>query len=769
MLKSSIVLLSLLTFVVSAKSFAQEAEQTDQTLAPYFFVRSDDPSVDALPLKATSAQVEIAGVIADVKVRQEYKNEGAKPLEAIYTFPGSTRAAVYGLKMTIGARTIVAKIEKRAEARQQYEQARQEGKSASLLEQQRPNVFQMNVANIMPGDVIVVEMSYTELLTPTDGVYEFVYPTVVGPRYVSPDATQAEWTQNPYLHEGDAPTYAFGLSVRLSAGLPLQSVASPSHHINITYSETTLATVTLADDETSAGNRDFILQYQLAGARIDSGLMLYQGETENFFLLMAQPPKNTQAADIPPREYIFIVDVSGSMNGFPLEIAKQLLNDLIGKLAPSEKFNVLLFAGGSAVLAEQESLAATPENIAQALRFINDQQGGGGTEILPALQRALALPRVDGMARTIVIATDGYIAVEPQVFDLIRAQLGDANLFAFGIGTSVNRLLIEGMARMGMGEPFVITDPAAAPAQAEKFRQYIQAPVLTQAKLTMEGFETYEVEPLSIPDVLAERPVIVFGKWRGAAQGALTLSGVTGHAAYTQRFDVGAVTPRAENAALRYLWARHRIQVLGDYNALQPDDERVEAITDLGLQYNLLTAYTSFVAIDSEIRNTTGAQTTVNQPLPLPEGVSDMAVGKGMLQNSAPASRALEAVKPMGPAPEQKRDKRAEPFPTTSEPDSAKDEAPVKTQRVDAKTFELRDGVWVDTAYAPEKELIKIARDSQAYRDLLAALPELQAYCDLGPQVLVSVGKYAIAIGAEGKSELTVDELQALVEAFRQG
>jgi Ca-activated chloride channel family protein len=172
-------------------SFAQEAESADKTLSPYFLVKSDDPTVDQMPLQSTSATVDIAGVIADVKVKQVYKNEGQKPLEAIYVFPGSTRAAVYGMKMTIGDRTIVAKIEKRETARQQYEQAKQEGKSASLLEQQRPNVFQMNVANIMPGDLIVVELSYTELLVPTEGVYEFVYPTVVGPRYSNLPAAAA--------------------------------------------------------------------------------------------------------------------------------------------------------------------------------------------------------------------------------------------------------------------------------------------------------------------------------------------------------------------------------------------------------------------------------------------------------------------------------------------------------------------------------------------------------------------------------------------------
>ncbi len=189
---------------------AERSEEGDRTLSPYFFVKSDDPSTDQLPLKATTVVADIAGVIADVKVTQVYRNEGRRALEAIYIFPASTRAAVYGMKMTIGERTITATIKKREEARAAYEQAKQEGRSASLLEQQRPNVFQMNVANILPGDEIKTELHYTELITPTSGTYEFVYPTVVGPRYSNQPANTAppaeRWSQNPYLHQGEPPS-----------------------------------------------------------------------------------------------------------------------------------------------------------------------------------------------------------------------------------------------------------------------------------------------------------------------------------------------------------------------------------------------------------------------------------------------------------------------------------------------------------------------------------------------------------------------------------
>ena len=632
--KALAILTALFSCLLGGNAYAQPAESDDRTLSPYFFVKSDDPQVDQLPLKSTSAEVNISGVIADVQVSQVYRNEGKRALEAIYVFPASTRAAVYGMKMTVGERVIEAKISKREDARKEYEQAKQQGKSASLLEQQRPNVFQMNVANILPGDEIKVELKYTELLVPTDHVYEFVYPTVVGPRYSNQPAatapTSERWVQNPYLRQGDVPDYRFDIAVRIAAGMPIRDVYCPSHKVSANYDGPSLATIKLDPSEAHGGNRDYILRYRLDGDKIQSGLLLYQGEKENFFLLMMQPPKRLSQKEVPAREYIFIVDVSGSMYGFPLEISKKLLKNLIGNLLPTDKFNVLLFSGGSSVMAE-ESIPATEENIQRAIHLIDRQKGGGGTELLPAIGRALKLSKPENFSRTIVIATDGFVTVEEEVFDLMRKNLGDANMFAFGIGTAVNRHIIEGMARVGMGEPFVVTKPEEAPVQAERFRKMIQSPVLTQVKVDFKGFGAYDVEPLAVPDVFSDRPIIIFGKWRGQPKGKITLKGISGNGPYREVIEVQAAKSLKSNSALRYLWARYRITLLSDYNKLRSNDKRVKEVTELGLAYNLLTAYTSFIAVDSEVRNQGGEQATIRQPLPLPQGVSDYAVGSAKM------------------------------------------------------------------------------------------------------------------------------------------
>ena len=324
-----------------------ERRAADRTLSPYFFVEGGDASIDRLPLKETRVDVAITGVIADVTVRQVYENHGTRPLHARYVFPASTRAAVYGLTMTVGNVRTVATIKERQQAAREFEAAKREGKSASLLEQSRPNVFSMKVANVLPGDSIAVELRYTELLVPTDGVYEFVYPTVVGPRYSEKSESQAspgdEFVKAPYTRQGEAPRSEFYLAGVVSTGVPLQELASASHQVVVRSSNAGRADIVLADSERLSGNRDFILRYRLAGAEIASGLLLYQGRDENFFLLMAEPPQAVEPSEMPRREYIFVLDVSGSMYGFPLDTAKQLMTDLASVLRPSDVFNVVVF------------------------------------------------------------------------------------------------------------------------------------------------------------------------------------------------------------------------------------------------------------------------------------------------------------------------------------------------------------------------------------------------------------------------------------------
>jgi Ca-activated chloride channel family protein len=607
---------------------------------PYFQVQSDDPGVDALPLKSTRVDVRIAGVIADVTVTQQYRNEGQRPIEARYVFPGSSQAAVHAMTVRLGERVLTARIQEKQRARIEYDAARREGRTAALLDQERPNVFQMSVANILPGDDVQVELRYTELIAPTEGRYQFVYPTVVGPRYHRPvsQGGTSSFPATAHLQEGVASDTAFDLRVHLGAPLPVSDITSSSHRIEVSGEDSTQADIALVGDG-PRDNRDFILEYRLGGERTATGLMLYQGADENFFLALVEPPKAIAPVQVSPREYVFVVDISGSMQGYPLKTAKALLRELIGNLRASDSFNVMLFSGSNQML-NDTPVPATRANIDRAIKVIDRVQGGGSTEIVPALKRIAALPKNPEVSRSVIVVTDGYVTVENDVFRLVRRNLGESNVFAFGIGSSVNRHLIEGIARAGAGEPFIVTKPEHAAAQAERLRKMIDSPVLTQLRARFVGLDVYDVEPAQLPDVLGGRPVLVYGKWRSdrsapavdqapgqaprQVRGLLVLEGRAATGDHRDVVEARAADPQA--GALRHLWARQRIQQLSDQEALEGGSAQRDEITSLGLKYSLLTQYTSFLAVDQVVRSS-GTPVPVTQPLPLPEGVGNAAIG----------------------------------------------------------------------------------------------------------------------------------------------
>ena len=641
------ILFTLLLFFAHSTTIcgAQYDDDTDATLAPYFLIDGMDTATDSFPLKETNVSVNINGIFAETFVTQTYSNEGQEPINATYVFPASSRVTIHGMKMEIGDEIISAKIKEKEEARHDYEQAKSEGKSASLLEQQRPNVFTMDVANVMPGDIIRIELHYTEMITPTDGIYQFVFPTVAGPRYTSPSVPKSlkaeTWIASPFLRLGDTPREKYNINVNLSAGVPITDLQCGSHKIDVAWDNQTSARISLSNPEEFAGNRDFILDYKLTGTEISSGLMLGTGESENFFLLMVQPPERYTPETIPPREYIFILDVSGSMYGFPLDTSKELIRNLAGSLRETDRFNVILFSD-SLIQMSPESVPATAENVQKAFALIDNEEGGGGTELAPALETALAIPASPGAARSVIAITDGYISGEREIFDIIGRNIGTTNFFSFGIGSSVNRYLIDGIAKTGLGESFVVTDPSEAAATADRFRTYIQSPILTDVQVTYDGFDVYDIEPPTLSTLFASRPIVLFGKWKGEPSGTIHITGKTGGRDYAEDIPVSAAIPLEANNIIQYLWARTRVERLTDYGMTEDLQANAKKeVTELGLRYSMMTPYTSFIAVTEKVRNTEGKSTDVKQPLPIPMNVSEWAIGNGYTVGSEPGSLLL--------------------------------------------------------------------------------------------------------------------------------
>jgi Ca-activated chloride channel family protein len=601
--------------------------------APHFVVSpvggaASDKELPDLPLESTHTDVRIAGVIAQVRVQQVWRNTGDVPLEARYVFPGSTRAAVFGMRMRVGDRLLEARIHEKKKARKIYDDAKSEGKAASLLEQHRPNVFQMHVANILPGDKITVELDYTELVVPTGDVYELVLPQVVGPRYTraAPEVPTPKWLNNPYLAEGEPPPWGWSADVELSAGVPITAVGSPSHGLSPEFLERDHARLSLRGDaDDPGGDRDLVLRYRLRGEEVKTGVLLFRDkEDESFFLLMMQPPERVAAEQMPPREVVFVVDVSGSMNGFPLDTAKKLVTSLGETLRPQDRFNLLFFAGGSFLMSPQ-SLPASKTNLRRAMAVLDDQRGGGGTNLDLAVNRALKLPRSDdARTRHVVVVSDGYVGFEKDVFQTVRENLDETSLYAFGVGSSVNRHLIEGLAEVGGGEPYVVLDPAEVDLQVSRFARTAARPAVSDIEIDFDGFDAYELEPPAVPDLLEDRPLVVFGKFRGPASGEVIVRGRTGGDDFVTRVPVEDHLEKPSHEPLRFLWARTRVRALSDWRTADETDRK--EVLRLGLHYGIVTEQTSFVAVEDEVRNHTGALRSVDQPLPLPAGVSGLAV-----------------------------------------------------------------------------------------------------------------------------------------------
>ena len=630
------LLILLLTLLFSPVAFAD-----DDRPSPSLQSR-DSGSTDAFPMKSSHAECAITGSIAEVSLTQVYTNTGTTAINATYLFPASTGAAVHGMSFTLNEVTTRAVIEKKEKARAIFEKAKKEDKSAGLLEQQRPNVFTMEIANILPGDEIVIKIDYSEILTPTAGTYEFVLPTSVGPRYRSANEGMAasKIAINPYLAPDstdaapEAPTSIISAAVAIQTPLPLQDLRCPSHvQAQTKFTSKNNATVQLP---ACPPDRDFILRYRLQDQKIATGLLVHYGEKteDSTFLLHMEPPAEITPADIPARNFTFVIDTSGSMTGFPLDLAKTIFNNLTRQLKPTDTFNILLFAGGSRTYTKSPT-PCTPENLGRAVSFLRNVRGGGGTELRAALDHSLSLAEQAGRdtANSLILITDGFITAEADVFDLMRERGKGVNLIPIGTGSSVNRHLMEGLAHFNGQAPFIVTNRGEIKEAGTRFLQTAGFPVLTNIKISGVGVHLTGRQPATHPDLFASSPLVMTGNFelnsRHEGPRRIRVTGTSGNGqAFSKLFALPAA---GNNPALPLLRAREEVRALADYAQLFKDKETVEQVTRLGLKHSLLTPYTSFVAVSEEKRTVPGKATSVTQALPLPSGVTmgSPPIGKG--------------------------------------------------------------------------------------------------------------------------------------------
>src|SRR5579859_6414665 len=617
-------------------------------------IGKDGKMTGFVPLKHTGIKTEISGFVARIEVTQEFENVLPDAVEAVYVFPLPHESAVDGMSMTVGQREIRAVIKERDEARKIYEQARNTGHTAALLDQERPNIFTQSVTNIPPNGTVQIKLSVIELLKYEAGTYEFAFPLVVGPRYIPGNPTSAgdhgtmpNSDQVPDasrisppvagVHTDDATAgHDVSMEVNLAAGVPVGDVESTSHKIFADRTGADSYHVTLADQAVPP-NKDFILKYKVAGLGISDAVLAHSDKSGGYFTLILQPPEKPQEKALVPRQLIFVLDTSGSMWGFPLEMAKKTIQRALDNLRQDETFNLITFSGDTRILFP-EPVPATPANVAQAKKVLAGAYGGG-TEMMKAIRTALGddagadKPMEADPIRVVCFMTDGYVGNDADIIAEVKKH-SDARVFSFGIGTAVNRFLLTKMAEEGHGDVEFVTAPGEAQAAADRFYERVHSPVLTNIAIDWNGLPVTDVYPKNVRDLFSAKPIIITGRYSGSPAGKIPIKGYQGTGDYSRTIPVDFSSPGASNAALEKICARHKVEDLmsQDWNGIQSGNSKYKAeIIRVGLEHSLATQFTSFVAVEERTVVSDGKPVKVEVPVELPESVSPLAVPGGQL------------------------------------------------------------------------------------------------------------------------------------------
>jgi Ca-activated chloride channel family protein len=630
-------LLGFLGFLLfTAAAWAGQPQVTEGSLA----VMGKDGVQALCPLKHTDVRAEISGFLARVTVTQQFWNPSREKIEAVYVFPLPQNAAVDDMTLKVGDRTVRGLIKRREEARAIYDAARRAGHVAALLDQERPNIFTQSVANIMPGEQVTVEISYVELLKYEAGSYEFVFPMVVGPRYIpgsmaigkqgggwAPDTDRvpdASRITPPVTPPGTRAGHDISIEVKLDAGVPIQEYRSTSHQITSERSGAANAVIRLKELAVIP-NKDFILHYDVSGARIADALLAHKGKNGGFFTFILQPPDRVEESEITPREIVFVIDTSGSQSGFPIEKSKKLAELALAHLHPQDTFNIITFAGNTQILFDQP-VPATEKNLDRARALLQNLTGGGGTEMMKAIRASLDPSDSQEHLRVVLFFTDGYVGNDMEIIGEVQKH-PNARVFSLGIGNSVNRFLLDKMAEAGRGEVEYVTLERDADPVVQRLFERVRTPLLTDVSIDWGSLPVTMVQPERIPDLFSAKPVIVTGRYAGPAQGVIRLRGKRAGRPYVREIKVNLPADEPRHDVLATLWARQRIDSLmsRDWAGMQqgsPMKDLKEQIAALGLQFRLMTQFTSFVAVEEMTVTEGGQPRTVQVPVEMPEGVS---------------------------------------------------------------------------------------------------------------------------------------------------
>ena len=589
----------------------------------------EEPKLIPVPLRHTTVTGTIDGYMASVNVKQQFHNPFDTKIEAVYMFPLPQNSAINEFVMKVGDRRIRGVIREREQAEKIYSQARSQGHIASLMTQERPNIFTQKVANLTPGTQIDVDVRYFNTLKWDDGAYEFVFPMVVGPRFnpagsadsfvgISQGRESSTGNKQEYLGPSERNGRDISLTVDVHAGVDIEHIESVSHLIETEQHDSGHRTVMLVTGD-SIPNRDFVLRYQVAGETVKSALMTHQDEHGQYFTMMLYPPAELNSLQRSPMEMVFVVDCSGSMSGQPLAQSKAAVRQALSTLTSGDTFQIIQFSSNASQLGNKP-LPATAENVQRALNWLSSLHGDGGTQMIEGIKAALDFPHDEGRFRLVSFLTDGYIGNEQQILTTLHQKRGASRVFSFGVGQSPNRFLMDRMALAGRGAVTYLSLNDNAPEVMNRFMERISHPALTDIDIDWGYMEVEDMYPSRLPDLIVGRPVVLTGRFTGAPSRVR----VRGRACMQPvDYAVRMVDDRQKHKAIAAVWARHKIADLMIQATQLPElrEQMKQSVLQTALNYNLMSAYTAFIAVDSITRTRGEFGTTVAVPLPVPEGV----------------------------------------------------------------------------------------------------------------------------------------------------
>ena len=595
-----------------------------------------------LPMLDSDISVSIEGDMATVEITQTFLNEAHVPVEAEYLFPLNQTAAVYGMEMVVGDEIVTAIIQEKAKAEATFQAAANEGKAAALLTQHRPNMFTQRIANLMPGLPIEVTLRYVQMVPKIDGQQELVIPLVVGPRYqgtpetpelvaVSDDDAPLPantWTvsdvpAHPPVIGLDIPdTFSadrVSLDLSMVSGVSVTDFGSATHPLAIETTDNGL--IAAFAQGRVLDNKDLVIRYTLGGETLEAASLSHTDERGSFLSLMIEPPALPDDATITPRELVFVLDTSGSMGGAPMTASKAFMDTALQGLRDSDYFRIIPFSNTTQSYSADAQLA-TAGNIRQARRYVNGLGTGGGTEIDNAIRTAFATRQPENTLRIVVFLSDGYIGNEAQVLRTLNQQIGQARVYAFGVGSSVNRYLLDAMADEGRGYARYVPVGEDAGEVAQTLAADLKTPLLTDISIDWGDLDVTEVTPTRIPDLFAGQGLRIYARHAGTETAQVTVKGLV-QGRMAEMPVTLTLTDNADASALPLVWARTRIASLTRQVALGQNADAADAeITRLGLNFSLQTQNTSFVAVSQKRVNSTGQSATpASVPLPIPAGV----------------------------------------------------------------------------------------------------------------------------------------------------